>query len=575
MFLFWLGRRLPWQGRSYRRASGPPRRALSASLRLEPLEDRLALSTFLVTNTNDAGPGSLRQAILNANAQTGLNRIAFDIGSGGMQIIQPASALPAITNPVIVDGTTEPGYAGEPLITLSGAQAGSGSNGITIEAGNSTVEGLVIDYFSGSGIVLDSNGGNVLRGNYIGTDASGTLAAGNGTGITVAGSSGNQIGGTMAHSRNLISGNLGNGIVLYGIGTQDNIVQGNLIGTDCTGTAALGNGGCGVSISSGAAANTVGGTSAAARNIIAANSGDGITFWGNATQNLVQGNFIGTDSTGKAALGNAYGISIFGASTANLIGGTAPGAMNLIAGNHADGITIYGSGTTGNLIQGNDIGTDVTGKGRLPNADDGVDISNAADNTVGGTAAAAGNVIAYNGHDGVLVNGGASNAILGNSIFSSGNLGIHLANGGNNAQAAPVLQSSGRDDNGRLTVDGILNSTPGSTFTIQWFASTALDASGNAEGQLYLGSITVTTDATGRATFRGSFDAGEQAGSWITATATDPNNNTSQFSQWLSLGGSPCDDSGGWSPPCSWVPPQSGDRDGSDQGETCPRFQPG
>jgi hypothetical protein len=118
-----------------------------APLRLEALEDRLALSTFLVTSTADAGPGSLRQAVLDANAATGANAVAFDIGGGGVQTIQPASALPGITQPVTIDGTTQPGFAGSPLIVLNGSQAGRDANGLTITAGNCTVRGLVINSF--------------------------------------------------------------------------------------------------------------------------------------------------------------------------------------------------------------------------------------------------------------------------------------------------------------------------------------------------------------------------------------------------------------------------------------------
>src|SRR5262249_50060756 len=159
--------------------------------------------TFTVTNTNDSGAGSLRQAILDANALGGTNTIAFAIPGGGVHTIAVSlTPLPGITSPVVIDGTTQPGYAGSPLIELTASQ----TTGLTITAGGSTVRGLVLNHFA-VGIHFSSGGGNLVQGCYIGTDATGTLDASTGEGIRILLSDGNTIGGTSPGSGNLISGN--------------------------------------------------------------------------------------------------------------------------------------------------------------------------------------------------------------------------------------------------------------------------------------------------------------------------------------------------------------------------------
>ena len=121
------------------------RRPSAARPGLEALEDRMLLSTFFVTNVNDSGAGSLRQAILNANQHAGLDTIAFNIAGSGVHTIALKSAFPTITDSVVIDGSTQPGYAGKPLIELDGAAAGTGVDGLHISAGYSTVRGLVIN----------------------------------------------------------------------------------------------------------------------------------------------------------------------------------------------------------------------------------------------------------------------------------------------------------------------------------------------------------------------------------------------------------------------------------------------
>ncbi len=255
-------------------------------------------ATYTVTNTNDAGAGSLRQAILNANATPAvLDTIQFNIGGRGPWIIQPLSALPTITDPVVIDGTTQPGFAGAPLIELNGSSAGSGASGIKITAGGSTVRGLIINSFSdGSGIYLTqestSGDGNIIEGNYVGVDATGSSALPNDFGINIEGSHNNRIGGTLASQRNVISGNSNTGLRLSG--SDYNSVWGNYIGVNAFGFSALGNGNQGLRIEN-SAGTIVGGTGTGERNDISFNKDVGIlVVYG--SNNQIQGNIIEANS---------------------------------------------------------------------------------------------------------------------------------------------------------------------------------------------------------------------------------------------------------------------------------------
>ncbi len=222
---------------------------------------------FLVTNTDDSGPGSLRQALLDADAAPNLaggpNVIQFGIPGSGVQTITPESPLPAITTPVDIDGYSQPGASPNTattgdnanlLIQLDGAAAGASA--LDLEVGNSTVTGLIIDQWAGAGILVDSSN-NTIVGNFIGTDAAGTAAGpGNGTGIFIDGSDGpavnNIIGGPGLPDFNLISGNSDNGVQITGIGAVGNVVEGDFIGTDATQVNDLGNANDGVRIDNGA-----------------------------------------------------------------------------------------------------------------------------------------------------------------------------------------------------------------------------------------------------------------------------------------------------------------------------------
>jgi len=614
--------------------------------------------SFVVTNANNHGSGSLRDAIVNANATVGKDTIVFNIPGPGVKTINLMNPLPDITDAVVIDATTQPGYAGAPLVEIDGLAINGPVSGLTIKAGGSTVRGLSIGNFrNNAGIMLTGCDNNLIQGNYLGVDADGTTARQNFRGVILFNSSNNVIGGTTAAARNVISGNAASGIDINGsnnviqgnfIGTtaagtaqlpqpggvgisnqtstnnliggtaagagnlisghqfgissqspgttiQGNLIgtdvtgtkkipnstrgiqtfgentviggltpgarnvisgngegvfirgagsrlQGNYIGTDITGTLALGNSGAGVIAGETA---LVGGTVPEARNIISANGGFGNVVLGannSGAAATVQGNYIGTDVTGTRGFnGPANGISI--QSNNNTIGGLVAGARNVISGNVA-GITISGfsGAAVGNVIQGNFIGTNAAGTGPLPNTQQGITVAGAVNNIIGGTQPEAANKIAYNGGVGIAINNGSGTVIRGNSIFSNNGLGIDLgpngvtANDGidadvgpNTLQNFPVLTTVMSTSNS-TTIQGSLNSLPNTTFQIDFYSNAAVDPSGNGEGAQFFGTTQVTTNVNGDATINATLPVALPTGRVITATATDPNGNTSEFS---------------------------------------------
>jgi titin len=378
-----------------------------------------AATTYTVTNVADSGAGSLRQAILSANGSPGLNTIAFNLAGTNPFTITPASAFPTITNPVVIDGTTQPGYAGTPLIEINGSSLVIGTDGLLISAGGSTVRGLAINRCPRDAIRLTSLGANVIQANFLGTDPSGTIARSNGEGgVMVYGSPGNLIGGTNASARNVISGGNQNGIYLFMSAAVGNTVQGNYIGTSITGLAALGNVYSGIEVAA-SSSNVIGGTSPGAGNVISGNGQSGIYFLsGPATGNVVQGNYIGVNASGTAALGNGQDAVTINGVSGNTIGGTATGTGNVLSGNMESGVFIWTAGATSNVVAGNYIGTDKTGKVAIPNYTNGVTLDGAPGNTIGGTNAGALNVISGNQQLGVLIfsAGASNNMVLGNYI---------------------------------------------------------------------------------------------------------------------------------------------------------------
>ena len=435
-------------GRSSAKA-GPECRLPQYRPRAERLETRRLLSVFTITNTSDSGAGSLRQAILDANTASGADTIQFQIPGTGVHTITPTSALPQITGPVTFDISQEPGYTGKPLIELDGAQAGASSDGLVVAAGNSTITGLIINRFRGDGIRLLNNGGDVIEGNYIGTNTAGTAALPNALdGIGIDGVSNDTIGGTAAADLNLLSGNKQTGVFVIGSGTDggftfsaganNNVIEGNYIGTDVTGNAALGNAQPGVQLD-GADHNLVGGTDPAARNLISGGVQNGIDIFGTgATGNLVEGNYLGTNAAGTMALGNTFTtIAIHDGASNNTIGGTDAGARNIISGGHNQGVSIFGDTTTGNLVEGNYIGTNANGTVAIGNVL-GVEILlGAHGNMIGGTATGAGNLISGNQTGGVAIDGGGGttvdpatdNVVAGNYIGTNRDGTTVLGNG--------------------------------------------------------------------------------------------------------------------------------------------------
>ena len=441
------------------------------------------------SNTSDGncddgtGTCTLRAAIQQANAVPGSDVIEFGIGSGA-QTITPNSALPAITDPVVIDGSTQPGYAGSPIIELNGSSTVS-ANGLLIATGGSgsRIRNLVINRFGGqAGINVASTApGNIIEGNFIGVDVAGTAAAANTFGVYVA-SSGNTIGGASSSARNVISGNTG-----------------------------------GLRVDGGS--------------------------------NTVQGNYIGTNAAATAAVPNSDGLIIVGGS-GNTIGGTSEGESNVISGNTQVGIRITGSAASGNTVRGNFIGSDASGAPTLGNSGNGIFVSGGAhDNVIGGASPGAGNVIADNGNPGVGITGsGGGNLISRNSIFenfgSGDRLGINLGTdqvtpndpqdpdvGANGFQNFPILTSA-VTSGGTTTVDGSLNSTPTASFQLEFFSSPACDTSGSGEGKVFIGAMSVTTDAGGDEDFSFGSVTPVPDGHVVTATATsDPGNSTSEFSQ--------------------------------------------
>ncbi|MBI2480127.1 MAG: right-handed parallel beta-helix repeat-containing protein [Planctomycetia bacterium] len=492
----------------------------------------------LLANKGADGFISLREAIAaannTANGVGGADRIYFNIAGAGVKTIKPTSALPTISEAIFIDGTTQPGYStSQLLIELDGSLAGS-SSGLTIDSGNSTVRGLIVNRWANNGIRLGTGGGNTIVGNWIGLDSSGTADAGNVVrGIEINASSSNTIGGSTAADRNVISGNDDVGIRLVS-GSNNNVIQGNYVGTNAAGTVGIANALDGIAVS-GSTGNTIGGTAAGAGNVVSSNH-YGITLNASNTT-TIQGNLIGTNAAGTAALGNTNdAIWIFNTNGAT-IGGTAAGAGNVVAGSTDSGIEIGGA-STGIVVQGNFVGT---------NLSDGILLYDAgtANNTIGGTTAGACNVVANNSGNGVFLdfNVGAGNAIQGNSIYANGSLGIELVqsgpvygvtfndvgdgdSGANALQNFPVLTGAFTDATGNLAVTGSFNSTANSTFRVEFFANTSGD-----EGQTYLGYRHVITAVNGDSAFAASFDATVVVGANVTATATNlATGNTSEFS---------------------------------------------
>jgi CSLREA domain-containing protein len=369
-------------------------------------------ASFVVTTTNDPGDGtcdgtcSLRDAIAAANAAAGADSITFAIPGLGVQTIQLTAALPAISDPVTIDATTQGNW-----VVLDGTSAGATSTGLAITSGNTSVRGFVVQRFGQAGIGI-SSGQNVIAGNRIGTTADGlSLAPNAGSGIVIVGSSSNTIGGSTIADRNVISGNGAYGVEISGGG--GNTVLGNYIGVGADGRADVRNEDGGVSIAS--ANNVVRGNVISANNLVGPLSHGVFIGGAGAFSNVVAGNLIGPAADGTRGFPNAgAGIFITDGASNNTIGGVGAADRNVISGNSADGVRIASATSAGNLIQGNFIGLEADGQTALGNGASGVSLTLASGTTM------------------------AANSILSNTIAANAVYGIAVQN----AAGAHVIQSN-------------------------------------------------------------------------------------------------------------------------------------
>ncbi len=602
-------------------------------------------ATYTVTSADDTNDGacdashcSLREAVAAANASPGTDTIAFNLPGSPPYTIAPTSELPSLADPVLIDGATQPGYAGSPVVVISGESAGSGVAGLNVTAGGSTLRALDLVDWHAAGVRFMAGGGNVLedsvvgldaggfstgaammagvhirdssdnvirrsvlsgnsdgiviestapglaarnvvQANRIGVDASGALLRANwGYGVSIIGGSDTLVGGPLPEQRNVISGNGEAGVLLeaWSSGGQTvpptgNRVIGNFIGSDIGGSALIGGQAHGVKLVAGSG-NWIGGPNSGDGNLIA---GGGSRYTGvfvSAGGNTIQGNRIGTNASGTAALSfcegcpENNGVLLWNASNNTVRG-------NLISANK-NGIALFGQGqpwpdrpyasASNNVIQGNHIGVSASG-GPLPNQQHGIVLMNhTSGNRIGGTGSGEANTIAHNGGTGVLLDQfsgdfsaeepgrGDGNWIVGNAIYENGGPGIDLdgatspaygdesgdgitANdagdgdsGLNGLVNKPVLAAAATGGSATV-VNGRVESSPSTAFTVHFYSSPACDSSGYGEGQAYLGLATVTTDSAGRADITASLPS-VPPGASITATAADGSGSTSEFS---------------------------------------------
>ncbi len=433
----------------YRIAVYPDAYGASGTLQLNL---NFANTGTLVTNTSDSGPGSLRQAILDANAHPNdagaVDKILFNIPGAGPHNIVLASALPFITDAVDIDGGTQPGTGGTPTVAIDGTGLTGAIDGLRINAAGSAVRKLNIRKFPSDGIEIQASG-VLLEGNTIGTDWDGLVAFGNSAhGIHIQGGGSNRI------QANVVSANGQSGIAITGDTADSNQLTNNTVGARFGGGSALGNFANGILIADGDS-NTLDG------NLVSGNRQSGVVLTGTAVTNSLTGNKIGTTITGNVAMPN-LGDGVFIQSPRNKIGGNLPSLRNVISGNAKSGITLSGVAASNNVVEGNYIGTNASGTTAVPNATDGIRVINAARNRIGSTTdAAAGNVISGNVGSGVAFSaaGSTGGLVLGNLIGTTadglsalGNSGsgvlifssaTNIQIGGTNATSRNVIAANG------------------------------------------------------------------------------------------------------------------------------------
>lgn len=540
---------------------------------------------IFITNNNNV----IRGNTIYANTTNGINVfgcMGTKIGTDGNGNADTAEGNHIHFNSnygIYLNATTETVIAGNRIGTNATGTAASRNDWGGIYTLNATVttigtdgdgpgassEGNLISGNDDDGIYLNSSYGNVIAGNKIGTNASGTAAIGNYSGIVLddsyfntVGTNGDGVGDSI--ESNLISGNNFEGIYMLN-DTYDNVIAGNKIGVNASGVAALPNKSNGIYIVGAAAEDNLIGTNADGtsdgyeRNTISGNTKNGIFLKGD--NNQVSGNYIGLDSSGMAALANGdYGIYVedgYG----NTIGTNGDGngdsiEGNVISANLYGGIFIKQGLTTPTVpfntkVFGNKIGTTSSGLTALPNLGPGVKIENAGNNAIGSSGVNKGNLIAYHGSNpgivfsDVVAPYATGNTFLGNSMYGN-SIGIDLKGDGvsindandtdsgpNNMQNFPGLTSVASTGDS-LSVILSLNSIPEKSYSIDFYLSPTCHSSGFGEGKRYLGNTSIITGNTGNYSGQVAIPATIIDPGFITATATYAGS-TSEFSQCIEL----------------------------------------
>jgi len=527
-------------------------------------------ATFTVTNTNDAGAGSLRQAIMDANGAAGADTIAFDISGSGVHTIAPATALPKITGAVTMDGYTQTGASANTNAPNQGLNTvlkieidctNGGSYCLQIGADDVTIRGLAMinttQYLIASDFFKRVKN-TVIEGNFLGTHADGLTATAVAGGAILGNHENARVGGTTPAARNLFASTTSNaaGFESGNALNAASVIQGNLFCTDKTGAVALG-AGTGIQLNGGAGTEssnfTVGGLTAAAANGFACPAyGVRLT---SMTDVRIQGNRVGVDPTMTKALlgGKGQGIYLGFGGDGLVVGGTAAGAANVIGGQFV-GIFVYQA--DGAVIQGNFVGTDPTQTKLFGNESFGINLSIGTNVLVGGTGSGEANVVMNNRGGGLEVGFGVGNVLRDNRIFDNlglsvgkPSLGIDLLSAGGGSQgptpndAGDADTTAGNDlqnfplitsavpEGGGTRVVGTLNSTPSSPFTLDFYANPACRSRPRSalQADQYLGSLDVATNASGDVSFNELLPTPITAGQPVTATATNGAGSTSEL----------------------------------------------
>jgi hypothetical protein len=543
-----------------------------AALPQAPL--RSAICT--VTRTEDSGTGTLRQAILDANARSGPDTIVFHIPlsdpgldlSTGTWNIRPRSELPEVLDRgTRIDGASQSAFIGSdsnplgPEIVLDGGSAGNAS-GVVLAGSGHALRNLAVQRFRYRQVYVTGDS-NAVAGCFLGCDATGTVSMGvSDGGLLIEDGHGNVIGGPAASDRNVIGGNSDNGVEITYL-SSGNRVEGNFIGVRQDGSAALANG-KGVALTNGARSNVIG-----PGNVISGNRQNGIVLMGTGTSsNVVAGNLIGPAPGGTRSIGNGDdGLLLFGVSR-NRVGGSSEADRNVVSGNLYSGIALRGERCDSNEVAGNFIGLDATGVFTMSNGENGVTVAlGPKDNRIGGVEEGGGNVIGGNLGNGIQIHGlgTAGNLVLGNRIGTGRNGSVPAPNF---LEGVSVTAGATRNRIGPLNViafnsgNGVSVTKAGTTAnTIYWNSIhdnarrgirtaeggnrdlappvlisanpvTGIAAAGgrveiysdsSGEGRVF--EAAVTADASGNFTW-----SGMPAGPNVTATVTDAEGNTSAFS---------------------------------------------